>query len=200
MMFPWVPAASNPQRGMRTIEVVESDPTWPVQFETERARLASVLGEGVVAIHHIGSTAVPGLAAKPVIDLLVEVRDLAALDARSEALILCGYTPRGENGIPGRRYFHKGTPVRTHHLHAFAEGDGALVRHLAFRDYLRAHPETAREYGELKKGLARTWAHDPVRYVEGKDAYVKRIEARALASVALAVTKGVIPFNGSDRL
>ena len=82
MMFPWVPAASNPQRGMRTIEVVESDPTWPVQFETERARLASVLGEGVVAIHHIGSTAVPGLAAKPVIDLLVEVRDLAALDAR----------------------------------------------------------------------------------------------------------------------
>lgn len=161
--------------------VVDSDPTWPVQFATERERLTRVLGEVVVAIHHIGSTAVPGLAAKPVIDLLVEVTDLASLDAHRGAMILCGYTPRGENGIPGRRYFHKGVPVRSHHLHAYAGGAEAVARHLAFCDYLRAHPEIAREYGELKKGLALTWARDPARYVEGKDAFVKRIEARAWA-------------------
>lgn len=167
---------------MRTIEVVESDPTWPVHFATERERLSRMLGAVVVTIHHIGSTAVPGLAAKPVIDVLMEVTDLASLDACRGAMILGGYTPRGENGIPGRRYFHKGVPVRTHHVHAFAVGDEALARHLAFRDYLRTHAEIAREYGELKQALARTWAQDPARYVEGKDALVKRITAQAMAA------------------
>jgi GrpB-like predicted nucleotidyltransferase (UPF0157 family) len=88
----------------------------------------------------------------------------------------------GKTEFRGDAIFIRGVPVRTHHVHAFAVGDEALARHLAFRDYLRTHAEIAREYGELKQALARTWAQDPARYVEGKDALVKRITAQAMAA------------------
>jgi len=168
---------------MRVVEVVEYDPSWPAQFEAERTLLHQTLGEAATAIHHIGSTSVPGLAAKPVIDILIEVADLKALDALNDRMIRSGYTPRGEWGIPGRRYFQKGGDRRTHHLHAFASGDFGLVRHLAFRDYLRSNPETAREYGDLKKSVAKTCLNDLGRYCDGKDAYVKRIEAVAIEEI-----------------
>jgi GrpB-like predicted nucleotidyltransferase (UPF0157 family) len=131
-------------------------------------------------VHHIGSTAVPGLAAKPIIDIVLEVSDLAALDAHNSQMEEIGYKPRGEFGIPGRRYFQKGGDNRTHHLHAFLRGDPNVVRHIAFRDYLRRHPEVAREYGDLKRRVARTCDNDVERYCDGKDAYVKRVEAMAV--------------------
>jgi GrpB-like predicted nucleotidyltransferase (UPF0157 family) len=91
-----------------------------------------------------------------------------------------GYEARGEFGLPGRRYFPKGGLDRTHQVHAYATGDASLARHLAFRDYLRAHPAIAREYGELKQTVARACEGDLERYCDGKDAYVKKIEAQAL--------------------
>ena len=164
----------------RIIRVVDYDPSWPARFDAEAAVLYRTLGHVAHAIHHIGSTAVPGLAAKPIIDILMEAADLSQVDALNERMVGIGYIARGEYGIPGRRYFQKGGEDRTHHLHVFARGDFNLVRHLAFRDYLRGHPEVAHEYGELKRAVAKTCENDIERYCDGKDAYVKRVEAIAV--------------------
>jgi GrpB-like predicted nucleotidyltransferase (UPF0157 family) len=170
---------------LRVVEVVPYHPRWPVLFEDEAALLRRTLGDVAVHIHHIGSTSVPGLVAKPIIDILLEVTSLAALDALNEAMRAIGYEPRGELGIPRRRYFPKGGMDRTHQVHAFVVGDEHGMRHLAFRDYLRAHPETAKEYGELKIAIARDCDNDIERYCDGKDAYVKRVEALAIERLEL---------------
>ena len=167
-------------RNMRTIEVVEYNPLWPKRFESERDLLHRTLRDVAVEIHHIGSTAVPGLAAKPIIDILIEVTDLSALDSLDGEMEAIGYEPKGEFGIPGRRYFRKGGDERTHHIHAFAQGDFNVTRHVAFRDYLRANPDVAREYGELKKRVALECQNDIDRYCDGKDAYINRVEAIAV--------------------
>ena len=169
---------------MREIEVVDYDPLWVGLFERERDLLRRTLGEVAVKIHHIGSTAVPGLAAKPIIDILIAVTGLGDLDALNGRMEAIGYEVMGEFGIPGRRYFRKGGENRSHHIHAFVYGDPNLLRHIAFRDYLRAHPEVAREYGELKRRIAQACENDKDRYCDGKDAYVKRIEAIALKETA----------------
>jgi GrpB-like predicted nucleotidyltransferase (UPF0157 family) len=165
---------------VQIVEVVDYDPSWPALFDAECGLLRLTLGEVAISIHHIGSTAVPGLAAKPIIDILLEVAELSALDAISEQMVRIGYTPKGEFGIPGRRYFPKGGENRTHQIHAFASGDVGLFRHLAFRDYLRAHPEVALEYARLKKSIARSCGNDLSRYCDGKDGYVKALEAKAM--------------------
>ncbi len=165
---------------MRKLEVVEYNPEWPRRFEAERALLSGVLGTVAVEIHHVGSTAVPGLAAKPIIDMVVEVTDLAALDALNADLERIGYEAKSEFGIAGRRYFRKGGDQRTHHVHAFVRGDLNIARHLAFRDYLRAHPGIRQEYGALKKSLAAQCAHDSDRYCAGKEAWILCVEALAM--------------------
>lgn len=164
------------------VQIVPYNPRWPALFEHEAALLRQTLDEVAVGIHHIGSTSVPGLVAKPIIDILLEVTQLDALDALTPAMQAIGYEARGEFGLPGRRYFPKGGIDRTHQVHAYATGNASLARHLAFRDYLRAHPDTAQEYGELKQVVARACEGDLERYCEGKDACVKRIEALALAA------------------
>jgi len=173
---------------LRVIEVVSYRPEWPAMFEQEAAELRRALGDVARHVHHIGSTSVPGLAAKPIIDILLEVTTLESLDALNPPMLALGYEPRGEFGIPRRRYYPKGGADRTHQVHAFAAGDEHVIRHLAFRDYLRAHSETAKEYGQLKMAIARECDNDIERYCDGKDAYVKAIEARALAA-----------FTGLDR-
>ncbi|MHB9330335.1 GrpB family protein [Phytobacter ursingii] len=130
----------------RRISIEQSDPTWPERYQKEALLLQRVLSDIPVAIHHIGSTAVPGLAAKPIIDILLEVPSLHLLDKYNDTLRQAGYTPRGEYGIPGRRYFVKGENQRTHHLHAFELGSQHTLRHLAFRNYLRQHSDIAQEY------------------------------------------------------
>ena len=122
----------------------------------------------------------PGLSSKPIIDILLEVGDLVALDARNSAMEAIGYTPMGEFGIPGRRYFPKGGGNRSHQIHAFLRGDGNVGRHNPFRDYLRRHPQAAQEYAELKRRVARACNNDLGKYCDGKDAYVKQLEAIAV--------------------
>ena len=165
---------------MRKIEVVNYNPLWPKLFAAERALLQQILGEVALEIHHIGSTSVPGLAAKPIIDILIEVTNVAILDTLQSEMISIGYQPKGEFGIVGRRYFRKGSDNRTHHIHAFASGNSNLTRHIAVRDYLRNHQNVIKEYAELKKNLAKTCNNDIDLYCDGKDAYVKRIERIAL--------------------
>ena len=165
---------------VRKVEVLPYNPDWERQFNHEAQNIRQALPEQVVRIHHIGSTAVPGINAKPTIDLLPEVLSIEGLDACSSILEKLGYEARGENGIPGRRYFVK-LEGEKHlaHVHAFQVGDPQIRRHLNFRDYLIAHPEAARRYGDLKASLARRYPTDIDSYVTGKDAFIQEIDRRA---------------------
>jgi GrpB-like predicted nucleotidyltransferase (UPF0157 family) len=119
------------------VQVVEHDLIWNDAYRIEAARIAAVLGDLVVSVHHIGSTAIPNIVAKPIIDVLLEVRDILHLDREISTLEGLGYEAKGEFGIPGRRYFRKNDAQgrRTHHVHAFPRGSAHVERHLAFRDY-----------------------------------------------------------------
>ena len=163
-----------------TVTVVEYNPNWVNEFLIESSKLKDVLGDIVNNIHHIGSTAVPGLMAKPIIDIMPEVTDLGLLDAKSNEMEKLGYEVMGAFGIPGRRYFRKGGDHRTHQIHAFKSGDPNLIRHLAFRDYLIAHEQIAKEYGELKFSIARSINNDIERYSDEKDPFIKHHEMKAL--------------------
>ncbi|MFY9510835.1 MAG: GrpB family protein [Rubrivivax sp.] len=171
---------------MRTIEVVSFDESWTRQFETE-AWLLEALLRGESRIHHIGSTSVPGLAAKPIVDILIEIDDVARLDAFGERFRSLGYEPRGENGIPGRRYFVKGSPERTHQIHAFTTGSHDALRHLAVRDYLRGHPDECQAYAQVKLKAAAVCGNDIHRYVALKSGFLSSLEMRALAEQARQV-------------
>lgn len=160
------------------IVIVEYDPRWPVLYEEERVRVAAVLGDVVERIDHIGSTSVPGLAAKPIIDILVTVARLGPPDAYIEQLGSLGYTFFPVLGNAARHAFGKGSP-HTHHIHVVQHGGEEHVRPLAFRDYLRAHPEVARQYDGLKRALADRFHNDRRAYSEAKTDFIRSIEARA---------------------
>lgn len=164
------------------IRVVSHDPVWVIQFGVEAECISGAFGEDVVRVHHIGSTAVPGMKAKPVIDILLEVTSLEVLDQKSTLFGSLGYEVMGEFGIPGRRYFRKddSNGVRTHQVHAFEVGVPDVVRHIAFRDYMRTHPAIAENYGVLKERLAEACPLDRDAYINGKDAFVKEHERIAL--------------------
>ena len=165
----------------RYIEVLPYDPAWPQRFETEAALLAPVFGDNLVANHHVGSTSVPGLAAKPIIDMLPEVHNIQRVDSLNDALAELGYEALGEYGIPGRRYFRK-LSGHTHlvHAHVFQSDNPGFIRHIAFRDYLRAHPEQARAYGDLKLKLAQRFPHSSADYQDGKQPWIDETEQKVL--------------------
>ena len=165
-----------------TYELVAYSPDWPAAFEREAAALRALLGEELVQVHHIGSTSVPGLAAKPVIDMLPVVRDVRFLDDHAAVLVRAGCTAWGEYGLPGRRYFTRERDGRrTHHLHCYGAGDPEIERHLAFAEYLRAHPEARAQYEAIKReGFAR-FPDDIDGYCAFKDAWIKAAERWALA-------------------
>ena len=164
----------------RIIQVVAYDSRWPDQFQTESKALTDALAIEIVHIHHIGSTAVPGLVAKPIIDILLEVKDVNALDGYNSDMEGLGYIPKGEYGIPGRRFFIKGLYNRTHHVHAFDVGSYGVLRHIAFRDYLIAHPLIAGEYGDLKLRCARMCDDDIDKYCDMKNDFIKDHEEKAM--------------------
>lgn len=167
---------------MRKVEVVPYDSKWREAFEVESKLVTDALGENVIAIHHIGSTAIPGIYAKPIIDLLVEVKDIVKVDGQTLSMELLSYEVMGEYGIPGRRYFRKSSQegVRTHHVHTFKVGSEHVECHLAFRDYMIARPEDAQSYSELKRGLAREHSTNIDRYVNGKEEFVKEMNQKAV--------------------
>lgn len=165
---------------MRNIHVVSYNPDWQQQYEHEAEQIKVVFGTLLVAIHHIGSTSVPGLYAKPIIDIMPVVRDIEQVEKYKEAMAALGYQARGENGIPGRRYFCKGEDAhRTHHVHIYDPNNSEVTAHLNFRDYLRAHPDDAQRYGALKRRLAAEFTNDIYGYMDGKDALVKELIAKA---------------------
>ncbi len=156
---------------MPSIIVVDYDPSWPRVFERLRAEIWPAVSEVASAVEHVGSTAVPGLAAKPVIDIdvVVPARRLSDGISRLEA---SGYRHRGTLGIPHREAFQEPRRAVRHHLYLCPEDSPALANHLAVRDYLRAHPVEAAEYGALKRRLAARFADDMGAYVEGKTPFL----------------------------
>ena len=166
---------------MRKVEVSSYQEQWPIQFREEAEKIKAIFGEEIIAIHHIGSTAVPNLDAKPIIDLMPIVKQISHVDSYDDQMRELGYDPRGEYGIEGRRYFPKGEDHRTHHVHMFQAGSRHIERHLAFRDYLKEHPTVKEQYGQLKKTLAQQFPFDMDAYIRGKNDFVQSTEEAALA-------------------
>ena len=155
----------------KKVVVVDYDPGWPAVFEGLRADIDPAVADVAVAIEHVGSTAVPGLAAKPVIDIDVVVPKARVGDAIAR-LAAIGSEHRGDLGISGREAFRPPREAPRHHLYVCPEGSPALANHLAVRDYLSDHPEEALAYGALKKRLAEEVSDDIDGYMQGKSAFL----------------------------
>lgn len=164
---------------MRTeqVFVVPYDPLWIQSFNQIREELESALGALAVAIEHVGSTSVAGLSAKPIIDIDIVISDKSMLSETIEALSQIGYIHEGDLGISGREAFtyEDKEHLMKHHLYVCPSDSPELRRHLAFRDYLRTHPEAAKEYGRIKEQAAKLFPHDIERYIAYKSAFIERI-------------------------
>ena len=165
----------------RHIIVVAYDPRWVEQYNSEALKIKGILQDNCVTIHHIGSTAVKGLYAKPIIDIMPVVHSLEEVDGVSTEFEKIGYEYMGEFGIKGRRYLRKGGNDRTHHIHIFREDNTAdISRHLAVRDYLRTHKDVCEKYSALKRTLAQKYPYDIDSYCDGKDSFVRQMEKDAM--------------------
>ena len=167
------------------IVIVDYDPRWPLRFEAARTAITRAVGGLLVSIEHVGSTAVPGLAAKPIIDIMPGIRrfeDGYECVAPLEAL---GYEYRGEYGFPGRYYFVKDDDEgkREQQLHMLVAGSDPWTRHILFRDLLRANPHEAEQYARLKRSLAERYRHDREAYAEAKTTFIEGALERAKAWV-----------------
>ncbi len=165
--------------------LADYDPGWP-RLAAGHAERLRVLGSTLVVVHHIGSTAVPGLAAKPIIDLMPLVTDLAGLDRKRPQVEALGYDWHGELGIAGRRYCTLSDKAgkRTVQLHFFSADSPQVARHVALRDYLRAHPDAARAYGDEKRRARDLHPDDSHAYADEKAPWIREAESKALAWVS----------------
>lgn len=158
------------------VQIQPYNPEWPEKFEPERAALEKILGVGITGgVHHVGSTSVPDLDAKPVIDILVGIRDLETARSYIESLAALDYlyAPYRSDEMA---WFCKPHPARrTHHLHLVPTGSPRFRSELAFRDYLRAHPDVAAEYLTLKRKLATEFEHDREGYTQAKADFILRV-------------------------
>ena len=168
-----------------TVEVIvcPHDSAWLDKFAAESQLIMAALRENVITVHHIGSTAIPRILAKPVIDILVVVTNINLVSMQSVGMENLGYETMGEFGIPGRRYFRKDDDLgtRTHHVHVFEQGNSHIERHLAFRDFLIFHPDWAAQYSELKRDLAAKHPNSMDSYIKGKHGFIQQVDQLAAA-------------------
>ena len=186
---------------VRPVVVVDWTADWSVSYSEEADRLRRVLGSLIVEIHHVGSTAVAGLCAKPVIDIFLQVVSLRELDAQTSRIESMGYQAMGEYGLAGRRFFWRGSQPRTHHIHAYQADNPEPLRHVHFRDYLRCHSDIAAEYGRMKRAAAATHPRDMEAYCRAKAPFIVAHEARALAWVEQSRKRSESePLGGMDTI
>jgi GrpB-like predicted nucleotidyltransferase (UPF0157 family) len=178
------PPARHPSLDDRfdpAVRIVDYDPAWPELAAAEARRVEAALGDAAVRVDHVGSTAVPGMAAKPIVDLQASVAEIGRTDLYVPALERLGYLFAPDPDSPDFHFFGKPAErPRSFHLHVCAAGGEHERRHLALRDYLRAHPEEARRYAERKRDLVAARPGDRLAYIEGKLGYVEALERRAL--------------------
>lgn len=186
----WESNSNNPYENSLTkkqesevmrVEVIDYQEKWDQMFRDESDKIIGIFGDELIEIYHIGSTSVRGLKAKPIIDIMPIVKQIGNVDLYIEQMTELGYESLGENGIQGRRYFRKGGENRTHQVHVFqVDNVEDINRHLAVKDYLREHVEDAKQYGDLKENLARQFPIDIDAYANGKNAFVKELEKKAI--------------------
>lgn len=163
------------------ITLAPYDPTWPAQFHELAAAIRSACHPYVTHVHHIGSTSVPGLPAKPIIDLMPQLASFEAGEAIVEPMRQLGFEAFGEYGIPRRHYFHRrGATQPDANVHCFAHGEGQWHWHLAFRDHLRTHAADRDRYFQLKTELAARHPHDVEAYADAKSEFIRAILSRYL--------------------
>ena len=164
------------------VELVPHNPRWGRDFAQEAVAIRHALGDNVSAIHHVGSTAIPGILAKPIIDMLCVVASLAVVDAAASHMQALGYTAKGEYGLAGRRYFQKKDAhgVRSHHVHVYSTGADAIERYLAFRDFLRAHPVAAAQYSAVKEKALTSLPPTRQSYQDAKEPFIAATLAEAV--------------------
>lgn len=172
---------------MRIIEIVEYDPNWKNLYREEESKIKNIINDILISIHHIGSTSIENLKAKPIIDILVVVDDINKVDSYNDDFADIGYKAMGENGIAKRRFFMKdyiddnGIQKRFSHIHIFdINNKFDIERHLAFRDFLRANKNIAEEYVKIKLEALQNCNNDIELYCNYKDKFIKDIEKTAL--------------------
>ncbi|MBA2116280.1 GrpB family protein [Bremerella alba] len=169
------------------VELVPHDPVWAEIAAEESLRLKEALGALLVVVHPIGSTAIPEIHAKPIVDLMPVVGNLQQFDRNQSKIEQLGFRWWGELGLPGRRYCTKNDPatmVRLVQLHCYEQGSPEIVRHVAFRDYLCRHPRLARQYEQMKTECQLQHPNDSHAYSECKSKWIQRIELEAIAFFA----------------
>jgi len=177
---------------MSRVEIRDYDPEWPHTFERIRAHVWPAVQHAAMSLEHVGSTSVPGLRAKPVIDACIVVASRRDIPHVVKALTAIGYVHRGDLGVPGREAFKQPAALPTHHLYASHRGSLSLKNHLGLRDYLRAQPAAAREYGDLKATLARRFPEDMDSYIAGKTEFILGVLRKiGLTDVELAAIRGI---------
>ncbi|XRG78420.1 GrpB family protein [Rossellomorea sp. GAMAL-10_SWC] len=165
----------------RNVIVKNHDENWKKLFQEEANLIREILKDELIEIHHIGSTSVPNLKAKPIIDMLPVIKNIENIDKYNDQLAEIGYEGLGEFGLPRRRYFRKGGENRTHQMHMYQfDNEKEIERHLAVPAFLRVHEDEMKAYGELKAQLAEKFPNDIYGYMDGKDAFVKEIERKAI--------------------
>jgi len=163
------------------VEIVPFNSNWSSTFQLESNRIKNALGPNCVAIYHIGSTSIPGMAAKPIIDMLPVVRDILQLDTPFvlQNMEQLGYVARGELGLPFRRFFSKNDPAdpttRLFHVHAYEDKNPEIEHHLAYRNYLQGSPQVAGRYAQLKRRLAQEYPNDMGKYCKEKSKFIDEI-------------------------
>jgi GrpB-like predicted nucleotidyltransferase (UPF0157 family) len=169
--------------GVAEVTIVDYNPAWPVMFEEEKAHLLNAAGIWIEDIQHVGSTAVPGLAAKPIIDIMIAIYSLSDVQKCVAPIESLGYDYTGEHGLPERHFFRKPPPDswvgRTHHIHMVLKDSNQWTNQIHFRDYLRSHPEARRDYENLKRELARQFSADRFAYTDAKQEFIFAILRKA---------------------
>jgi GrpB-like predicted nucleotidyltransferase (UPF0157 family) len=163
------------KRAPDAITVIDYDPAWRTQFKQLRSIILPAIGDAAVAIEHVGSTAVPGLAAKPIIDIDVVVASPTKVSVAIERLAVIGYEHHGNLSVEGREAFGNPPGSPWHHVYVCVQGGTALQNHLALRDYLRSNSGAVAKYGQLKRQLATRFPTDIARYIDGKTDFILKV-------------------------
>ncbi|GAA0338022.1 hypothetical protein GCM10008967_30380 [Bacillus carboniphilus] len=161
---------------MRRTNVQPWSEEWGQKYKVEASALKEIFKDIIIDIFHIGSTSIPTIGfAKPIIDILIVVEDIEQVDPLNNKMTQLGYSPKSENGIPGRRYFSKGGEQRTHHVHVYHKGNENIQIHLNFQAYLLENPDIAKQYGQLKQSLLEKYPDIHHKYQEEKQEFVDQL-------------------------